>query len=250
MEIKKTTKGNKNLDLIGEKFGKLKVIELTNLRKDKSKVWKCFCTCGNTHLVNTKHLMRGAVKSCGCLIKNKRRGQKFQGEDLTNKIFGRLKVIKFLYSDKFQHRVWECICSCGKIKNIDTGSLNSGHTKSCGCLNLSKTGNLAYNYTGYKDISGKKWNSIKNNAKVRGLEFEITKEFVSDMIENQNYLCKLINIVISFKLNTASVDRIDNNIGYLENNIQIVHKDINFLRGKFSIDYFKKLCKAVSKTKN
>ena len=28
---------------------------------------------------------------------------------------------------------WECLCDCGNVKFIDSGSLQNGHTKSCGC---------------------------------------------------------------------------------------------------------------------
>lgn len=54
------------MELEGQRFGKLVVIERAGKRCD-SIDWKCLCDCGNTHYVITKCLMSGQVRSCGCL---------------------------------------------------------------------------------------------------------------------------------------------------------------------------------------
>lgn len=54
-------------DLIGKKFGRLKVIKKTDMRKGGNIVWECICECGNKTLVNTSSLNSGNTKSCGCL---------------------------------------------------------------------------------------------------------------------------------------------------------------------------------------
>lgn len=54
-------------DLIGLKFGKLIVIDSTDLRsKNGNVIWKCKCECGNIDYVSTNNLLNGRVKSCGC----------------------------------------------------------------------------------------------------------------------------------------------------------------------------------------
>lgn len=53
--------------------------------------------------------------------------------NLVNRKFSRLKVLKFSHVKNSQ-RYWECKCDCGKIAYVPTHSLNSGNTKSCGCL--------------------------------------------------------------------------------------------------------------------
>ena len=51
--------------------------------------------------------------------------------DLTNKRFGKLKVIS---KTKKNNRVaWICQCDCGNETIVITNSLTSGNTKSCGC---------------------------------------------------------------------------------------------------------------------
>lgn len=52
---------------------------------------------------------------------------------LDGKKFGRLKVIKYIFKKKNYH-YWECRCDCGKIVNVKGSLLNTGNTKSCGCL--------------------------------------------------------------------------------------------------------------------
>lgn len=54
-------------------------------------------------------------------------------KDLKGQVFGRLTVVGFSSIEKGR-AVWECSCSCGNQKKVNTGSLISGHTKSCGCF--------------------------------------------------------------------------------------------------------------------
>lgn len=57
--------------------------------------------------------------------------------DLTNKVFGRLTVIK--RAENIQtpngrsHVAWECSCECGNIIIVRSDNLRNGHTLSCGC---------------------------------------------------------------------------------------------------------------------
>ena len=53
-------------NLIGQKFGRLTVIEYAGSHYDGA-MWKCHCDCGKTTIVHARFLKRGGVKSCGCL---------------------------------------------------------------------------------------------------------------------------------------------------------------------------------------
>lgn len=53
-------------------------------------------------------------------------------EDLTGQVFGKLVAIKRV--ERLGPSWWECVCTCGKVKEIRLNSLKAGHTKSCGCL--------------------------------------------------------------------------------------------------------------------
>ena len=53
-------------DLIGQKFGKLTVIEYAGKAKDGHSLWKCQCDCGNFCTVCSNNLKSGGTKSCKC----------------------------------------------------------------------------------------------------------------------------------------------------------------------------------------
>ena len=52
---------------IGNKYGKLTVIEEAGRDKDRRVLWRCKCECGNEKITLGKSLRAGLVQSCGCL---------------------------------------------------------------------------------------------------------------------------------------------------------------------------------------
>lgn len=56
---------SKRIDLTGQRFGRLIVIEKT--QKDGKAMWRCQCECGKETVVLGNSLLRGATRSCGCL---------------------------------------------------------------------------------------------------------------------------------------------------------------------------------------
>lgn len=57
-------------DLVGQKFGRLTVIEYVGFINKRGR-WKCLCECGNITIARTDALKRGDKKSCGCLNSEK-----------------------------------------------------------------------------------------------------------------------------------------------------------------------------------
>lgn len=55
-------------------------------------------------------------------------------EIVSGLLIGRLTVIKQIESLPKKGRVFECLCSCGNVKNIPVFQLASGTVNSCGCL--------------------------------------------------------------------------------------------------------------------
>jgi hypothetical protein len=55
----------KLIDLSGQRFGRLVVIERCGTRNTHPE-WLCKCDCGKQHKVTTNQLKRGTTKSCGC----------------------------------------------------------------------------------------------------------------------------------------------------------------------------------------
>ena len=60
----------KLIDLTGQRFGRLTVIERTNQSPGEEVRWLCKCSCGKTVEVDAKSLRKGKTKSCGCYRKD------------------------------------------------------------------------------------------------------------------------------------------------------------------------------------
>jgi hypothetical protein len=56
-------------DLTGKRFGRLKVLSLTDrwTPKKHQRYWLCQCECGNEKQVTTQQLVNKGTQSCGCL---------------------------------------------------------------------------------------------------------------------------------------------------------------------------------------
>lgn len=59
------------LNLIGQKFGRLTVIEFICVKK-KNSYFLCKCNCGNEKVIKGQDLKTNQTKSCGCLVKENR----------------------------------------------------------------------------------------------------------------------------------------------------------------------------------
>jgi len=58
---------NRFIDLTGQRFGKLLVIDRAGINNERKATWRCRCDCGNEHTTIGKSLRNGNTKSCGCL---------------------------------------------------------------------------------------------------------------------------------------------------------------------------------------
>ena len=139
------------LKLEGQRFGHLTVLKKLDERENRYVVWLCRCDCGNEIKVNTRHLMRGTVKDCGCIPENSsRRGP--VAEDLTGRRFGKLVAVKKLESKNGRTR-WECRCDCGNMHISTAHSLKAGKCTSCGCGHYVRG-------RGITDISGQRFGRL------------------------------------------------------------------------------------------
>lgn len=125
---------SKAIDMTGERFGRLLVLERTNLRSGKTVVWKCKCDCGNICYVSRNALQQGKTQSCGCLQKERASATNFK--DITGKRFG--KLIALYPIDKgecnYSSITWHCQCDCGNTHEVSGSLLRTGKVRSCGCI--------------------------------------------------------------------------------------------------------------------
>lgn len=111
-------------------------------------------------------------------------------------------------------------------------------------------------YTGVGEVTGTYINNIRSAAKKYGKNYNVSNEYLSNLYETQKRKCAFSGIPLTIgnrylKLETtASLDRINNSKGYIEGNLQWVHKAINKMRGNLTIDEFLTLCTVVSEYSN
>ena len=111
---------------VGYRVGKLTVEAPTAQRKNGYMVWRCRCDCGKECLAASNQLTQGYKKSCGCLGHPPLK-------DFVGRRFGMLTVLEYAGKQDGMHR-WRCRCDCGRETVVGQTPLQSGHTKSCGCL--------------------------------------------------------------------------------------------------------------------
>ena len=213
----------KQVDITGQKFGRLTAIKYVGKDKYRRLLWLCKCDCGNEKVVAKSVLKCGATKSCGCLIGDINKARRL---DITGNKYGRLTVLRYIGKNKKSNKhMWECRCDCGNIVIVPLAGLRGGHTKSCGCLQKDTIRDIAVSH----DMSRTRFYSIyrgvvsrcnnKNNSKYhhyggRGIKclWSSFEEFYEDMYESY------LDHVEEFGEDNTSIDRIDVDGDYCKEN--------------------------------
>lgn len=122
---------NNRIDVVGNKYGRLTILNII-LDTHPTKV-RCKCDCGNETICAQADVVNGHTQSCGCL----------QSENTsianTKNWAGYIAEcgIEFLRQDYKNDKgqwVWKCKCGvCGSIFSDIPARINDGHVTSCGC---------------------------------------------------------------------------------------------------------------------
>lgn len=146
-----------------------------------------------------------------------------------------------------RNRYWECTCACGLVKFVKAQYLLNGSSKSCVKCSQKPTP--------YADLVPEAaWNRILLNARRREILVSVSREQAQQLLLDQGMRCALSGLPVATRANgtlvaikaaTASLDRIDSNLGYETGNIQWVHKHVNLMKGVMSQDEFVRMCRMV-----
>ena len=129
---------------VGEKIGKLTVIECTNVvpGKRERNTWKCKCECGRVVYMKEGTLLFRTTKDCGMCGEHKSRHEVYSNG---TKI-GMLTIRGYIPSKTgmVEDEEYICDCDCGTKGVIRTFLQLSGKDgcKNCGCVNVQKMKNL------------------------------------------------------------------------------------------------------------
>jgi len=169
----------------------------------------------------------------------------YKCKDLVGQKFGRLTVKMLLPSRQYgstKKRRWLSICDCGNKTESDTSQLTSGKKLSCGCYATevaAENGRKSRSSVRKKEAS---FNIMKGNyirsAKKRGLEWQLTDDEVKSLFEENCFYCGLEpsnnykNTYYNMKY--SGIDRIDNSVGYIKNNVVSCCKTCNHAKATMS----------------
>ncbi len=228
---------------------KSKNIELLEPYKGSTcKIHKFKCHCGKVFEKQPRIITITSFKGCGCSRLNKRNNPLLPYDEVQK----RLNKIGMSLIGEYKGREYEHTikCHCGKIFTCTLNKLLYLDQASCGCSFEGKNNHM---WTGLGEIRGQFFAGIRKGAKDRNIDFNITIEYIWELFLKQNKKCVLSSADLCFRSSykksdgTASLDRIDSSKGYIEGNVQWVHKDINRMKWTLSDEKFIKWCHLVSK---
>lgn len=180
------------IDLVGEKFGRLEVLERVS-DFNQCVAWRCRCSCGNEIVVTGENLKKGSTKSCGCYLSEKiAQVGRDHLIDLEGKRFGRLVVLN-REENKESHSMWRCLCDCGKEVIVKGNNLRRGTTQSCGCYAKDRSSE-----TKLIDITGNRYGHLTVIGRAENIGKETAWNCLCD--------CGNTTIIKSYNLRHGKVD--------------------------------------------
>ena len=141
----------KKLNLVGEVYGRLTVLE--EAEKIKGRVaWLCQCECGTLTVVKSKYLRNQDTKSCGCLEKEAKQS------------FGKTAKTTHSMTNTKEYKCWAAIKQrCYNPSN--KAYVNYGERGITMCNEWKDDFEAFYNYVGKAPCSSASIDRIDNNGK-------------------------------------------------------------------------------------
>src|ERR1035437_7978169 len=156
--------------------------------------------------------------------------------DLTNKRFGKLRVVKHAYTKKNMNW-WECKCDCGETAIVNAGHLGSKKIISCGCYRRAYNSLQPYQWM-YNSMA--RVSKRKNHSDIMSFEDFLTFTNIYKCYycgyriqwpQHQFYQNKLLPDVNGYNL-----DRKNNSVGYTKDNCIVGCSLCNMIKGR-SLSY-------------
>lgn len=244
-ELLKSIDDNKKFH-VGDRFGKVVIISENTILKNSQTHVEVRCDCGNTYYVPLTDLKKGRRRACTKCRAISRRIPINVGDS-----FGKWVVISGPHSGITKNSVvYLCECSCGNTQYCNAHDLKTGRTTRCfKCSRKVGIDTMTFNNGRIGDLTISKYNKIKNTASKRGIEFNVSMEYLWNLFIKQNKRCSITGDAIS-EFRKASLDRINSSFGYIENNVQWVTAQANLSKHKMTMNELYDFCKKVLKHAN
>lgn len=219
--------------------------------------YKMQCTCGKIAIFEVRYIVSCRFsKACRACSQRARRdviGRKYA----VGSKFQNLTIIAepHVYKNNLYYKVQ---CDCGHVFTTGHSTLSRKDQNIAlpycnACFSIDKK-SPKRNTMLTEHISKSRYGSLRHTAMERGISFDVSPEDLELLWCKQDGKCALSGLPISLfisskdaKNHTASLDRIDSNTGYQIDNVQWVHKDINYMKCDFTQSEFVNYCILVSK---
>lgn len=168
-----------------------------------------------------------------------------------NEEYGRFKVLEVVSRNKVTVE-----CRCGEVVVRRASHLESERTKMCKSCSAKETAK-SYPPPVIRQAVGQLgktyYSCLRRGAEKRDLEWNVSQGYLWSIFTGScsltgreiNLSLKTHSCAPAYSLFTASLDRIDSSIGYIEGNVQWVHKELNRLKNNYDQEHFIQMCREV-----
>lgn len=239
---------------VGDKYGKWTIIEI--IQGGQVKVQ---CECGEVVTKRFYDLKTGSSKQClkcryGEIVARNKQKPKHWTVVETGMRFGHWTIVDkddFKILGKIKERSYRVKCDCGEESYVRISFLTGGRSTRCENCRVSK---------GSKKVGKINLSVIRRareGAIARNIEWNLSDEYLAELLDKQNVKCALSGIdlcISNYSIGskrgrletTISLDRIDSSKGYIEGNVQWVHKSINIMKSTLTQEQFIEFCRLVT----
>lgn len=173
-------------------------------------------------------------------------------KELIGKKFGKWTVLRFIKTDK-RKSYFELKCDCGTVQIHQHTNFTTGNSKSCGCKKYDNVEETQYKIY-YKEYRSK--------AADRKLKFDLSfMLFMSLVLQNCHYCnaeprkmrhrCRRKDSPLrNSYIPVNGIDRMQNNIGYIESNCVPCCPTCNFMKQEHNYDVFLSIVSKIHNHRN
>ena len=186
----------------------------------------------------------------------------YKSQDVTGSVFGGYEVfglVGYTYDKKGhkQHRIWKVKCIHCNVFFVQQGQHVIESKFGCkDCKGNQMSGKKSVHWRGGEYVPAYFIAKIKSKnlkRRSRTIEFNLSYEYLDRLWIRQQGKCVYTGEDLSFGkskiVGNASLDRIDSSLGYIEGNVQFVHKDVNIMKWDLSNDRFLDICEKIIKNR-
>lgn len=209
-------------------------------------IYKTCPVCGKSYPANRKFFKRHSDSSlhnvcrfCDEEIVQEKRKEEWDGDLLKCHICGEyLPVTEFGFSDHYPYR--------------------DNHDARCRKCRTKQANEKKKNYSGdyaLVKILQMRFLAARDRAKKKNLPFNITKDYLKKLWDEQNGKCAVSGIEMTYSIcegrtpTNVSIDQINPNNGYTKGNIQLVCMAVNQIKSDLQMDDVYRFCKAILENK-